>query len=146
MRTGSGQAGSQTGGSTMMTPSARADSGDAISDTRTANTIRGRNGFRRMAVSSPGQASLAAACVGDAARLFQVPWQLDAIRRTHGHRMLRHRLLQHRERGTNLLNQGIQQLFFGPRGCSERVDDSTVIPERPVAAAFEMRPEFVSVD
>src|SRR5829696_6888790 len=73
MRTGSGQTGSQTGGSMMMTPSALAAIGDAINDTRTANTIRGRIGIRRMAVSSPGQATLAAAWVRDAARVFAVP-------------------------------------------------------------------------
>src|SRR5215203_7542376 len=80
MRTGSGQTGSQTGGSMMMTPSARADSGGAIIDTRTdKNTIRDRIGTRRMAVSSPGQATLAAACVGDAARLLQVPKRMKSL-------------------------------------------------------------------
>src|SRR5215218_930670 len=116
MRTGSGQTGSQTGGSTMMTPSALAASGDATSDTRTANTIRGRIGTRRMAVSSPGQASLAAACVGDAARLLQVPVQLGEFRRTYLHRAVCERLLQQGEGVTELLNEGIQLLFFGRCG------------------------------
>src|SRR5215204_1107190 len=117
MRTGSGQTGSQTGGSMMMTPSARADSGGAIIDTRTEkNTIRGRIGTRRMAVSSPGQATLAAACVGDAARLLQVPVQLGEFRRTYLHRAVCERLLQQGEGVTDLLNEGIQLLFFGRCG------------------------------
>src|SRR3954453_10774405 len=113
MRTGPGQAGSQTGGSTMMTPSASADSGDAINDTRTANTIRGRIGIRCMAVSSPGQATLPAACVGDAARLLQVPVQLGKFRGTHPSGTLYHRLLQRGEGEHDLLDQGVQLLFFG---------------------------------
>src|SRR5215208_708621 len=73
MRTGSGQTGSQAGGSMMMTPSALAPSGDATIDTRKVNAIRDRIGIRRIAVSSPGQATLAAAWVRDAATLVRVP-------------------------------------------------------------------------
>src|SRR5688500_3272289 len=72
MRTGSGQMGLQAGGSTMITPSALAASGDASNDTTTANTIRDRIEIRRMAVSSPGRPTLAAAWVGDAARVIRV--------------------------------------------------------------------------
>src|SRR5829696_1581190 len=146
MRTGSGQTGSQTGGSMMMTPSALADSGNAINDTRTANTIRGRIGIRRMAVSSPGQATLAAAWVRDAAKFFQVPLQLDRFRGTQLQGLLCHRLLQHGEAVTNLLNEGIQLLLLGCRRLIQRVDHSTVVPDRPVAAALEMPPEIVSED
>src|SRR5918993_694433 len=123
MKTGSGQTGSQTGGSTMMTPSALAASGDAINDTRKANTIRGRIGIRRMAVSSPGQATLAAACVGDAARLLQVPVQLGKFRRTWSHCALCHRLLQQGDSVTDLLNDGIQLVFLRLYGFSQRADD-----------------------
>jgi hypothetical protein len=130
----------------MMTPSALADSGNAVNDTRTANTIRGRIGIRRMAVSSPGQATLAAAWVRDAAKFFQVPLQLDRFRGTQLQGPLCHRLLQHGEAVTNLLNEGIQLLLFGCRRLIQRVDHSTVVPDRPIAAAFEMRPEIVSVD
>ena len=63
----------------MITPSALADSGDATNDTMKANTIRDRIGIRRMAVSSPGQPSLVAACVGDAARLLQVPKRMKSL-------------------------------------------------------------------
>src|SRR5215203_48106 len=147
MRTGSGQTGSQTGGSMMMTPSALADSGGAISDTRTAkNTIRGRIGTRRMAVSSPGQATFAAAWVRDAAKFFQVPLQLDRFRGTQLQGPLCHRLLQRGEAVTNLLNEGIQLLLVGCRRLIQRVDHSTVVPDRPVAAALEMPPEIVSED
>src|SRR5918994_705871 len=146
MRTGSGQTGSQTGGSTMITPSALAASGDASNDTRTANTIRGRIGIRRMAVSSPGQATLAAACVRDAVWVFQVPVPSGKSRGTHSRRALCHRLLQQGEGESDLLDQGVQLLFFRPCGFSQRTDDSTVVPERPIAAAFEMRPEIVSMD
>src|SRR5215212_1791765 len=114
MRTGPGQAGSQIGGSTMMTPSASADSGDAINDdTRTANTIRGRNGIRCMAVSSPGQTSLAAACVGDGARLLQVPVQLGKFCWIFPPGALCNRLLQQGEGEPDLLDQGVQLPFFG---------------------------------
>src|SRR5829696_6219023 len=146
MRTGSGHTASQTGGSTMMTPSALAASGDEINDTRTANTIRGRIGIRRMAVSSPGQATMAAACVGDAAWVFQVPVPSGKLRGTHSRRALCHRLLQQGEGDTDLLDQGVQLVLFGLCGFTQRPDDSAVVPERPIAATFEMRPEIVSVD
>src|ERR671915_387339 len=107
MRTGSGHTGLQTGGSTMMTPSAFAASGDAINDTRTANTIRGRVGIRRMAVSSPGQATLAAACVGDAVRVFQVPVKSGGVRCSGRQVLFGDCLLQRGERAIDLIDDGL---------------------------------------
>ena len=72
MRTGSGQTGSQAGGSTMMTPSALAASGAATNDTRKANRIRADRDPTHSCLLS-GRATLAAACVGDAAPVIRVP-------------------------------------------------------------------------
>src|SRR5215203_5209445 len=112
MRTGSGQTGSQAGGSTMMTPSALADSGDATNDTMKANTIRDRIGIRRMAVSSPGQPTLAAACVGDAARLLQVPRRMKSLQ------VLR---TEYFERGTHgVSSRGMRNLVMAHTDATTR--------------------------
>src|SRR5215208_2762341 len=112
MRTGSGQTGSQAGGSTMMTPSALADSGDVTNDTMKANTIRDRIGIRRMAVSSPGQPTLAAACVGDAARLLQVPKSMKSLQ------VLR---TEYFERGTHgVSSRGMRNLVMAHADATTR--------------------------
>src|SRR3712207_1395069 len=107
MRTGSGQTGSQAGGSTMVTPSALVDSGATTRDRRKAKTTRGRFGIRCMAVSSPGQATLAAACVGDAARVFRVPVRSGGVRWSCRQLLFRHQLLQRDERAIDLIDDGL---------------------------------------
>ena len=69
----------------MMTPSRARRQRRGNQRDEDGESIRSRTGIRRMAVSSPGQASLAAACVRDAARLLQVPVQLGKFQGTHSH-------------------------------------------------------------
>src|SRR5918994_2265226 len=146
MRTGSGQMGLQAGGSTMITPSALAASGDATNDTRTANTIRGRIGIRRMAVSSPGRPTLAAAWVRDAARVVRVPALLDEFRWMYSQRLVSHRVLQNGEGPMDLVNDGGQLFLLGCCGLGQCAENGAVVPERSVATALEMQPEIVPVD
>ena len=113
------------------------------SDTRNANRIRGRNGIRCIAVSSPGQAS-----GGRVRRRRRVGLRFPEVREVAGRSRRVRSAIVCSQRGECAAISTMMAFTETPQvgRLRQRVHDRAVVPERAVTAAFEMRPEVIALD